>query len=226
MSATSNAATLTINSVPSLATPNQKWLAQVYADFFNRAVDASGMKTWIDLLNQGVSRAQVIRYIQSTIEYRADVIQSLFGKLLHRSADVSGLNTFTSFLGNGGTAEQVEVAIIGSKEYFQLHGSANASFLSAVYEDVFTRSLDASGAQSWGSQLAGGTTRDTVARAILGSLESDRDEVQSLYNEFLHRSADPTGLNSFSTAVQHGVTSEVVIASIVGSEEYFARTQV
>src|SRR5439155_14080101 len=58
VSATSNAATLTINSVPSPATPNQKWLAQVYADFFNRAVDASGMKTWIDLLNQGGSRAQ------------------------------------------------------------------------------------------------------------------------------------------------------------------------
>jgi uncharacterized repeat protein (TIGR03803 family) len=225
VSATSTAATLTINAAPNPATPNQKWLSQVYADLFNRALDPSGLATWSNLLNQGVSRAQVVADIQHGLEYRTDVVQALYHKLLQRAADASGLDSFTSFLGNGGTAEQVEATIIGSAEYFQLHGGTNASFLSGVYQDVLNRALDAGGAQSWATQLAGGVNRGGVASAILGSLESDRDEVQSLYSEFLHRPADADGLNAFTTALQHGVTNEAATASIVGSDEYFARSQ-
>jgi hypothetical protein len=225
VSVTSNAVTLTINAPSSGATPDESWLGQVYTDFFNRPVDPSGLTTWSALLNQGVSRTQVVLYIESGTEYRTDVVQALYGKLLHRSADSSGLNTFVSFLGNGGTAEQVETAIIGSAEYFQLHGGTNDGFLNGVYQDVLNRALDASGAQSWGAQLASGTTPATVAKAILASAESDTDEVQSLYGQFLHRPADASGLTGFTAALQQGVPNEIVIANIVGSDEYFGRAQ-
>ncbi len=211
VSATSTAATLTINAAPITMTPNQSWLTQVYADFFKRALDPSGLTTWGNLLNQGVSRTQVVRDIQSGIEYRTHEVQGLYGKLLHRAADSSGLNAFAALLGNGGTAEQVEAAILGSPEY--------------LYQDVLNRQLDASGARSWGLELASGITRDVVVAAILASPESVTDEVQSLFNEFLHRPADASGMASFTTALQHGATSDVAIAGIVGSEEYFARAQ-
>jgi hypothetical protein len=135
------------------------------------------------------------------------------------------LNAFTSFLGNGGTAAEVEAALLGSAEYFQLHGGSNNSFLSAVYQDVLSRALDDSGAQTWGSLLAGGSTREAVAGAILNSAEAETDQVQGFYNEFLHRPADPAGLNGFVTALQQGEAAEQVIASIVGSDEYFAQAQ-
>jgi hypothetical protein len=225
VTATSNAAILTINPTPSSTNPNQNWLTQLYADLFHRPLDSFGLTTWSNLLNQGVSRTQVVQLIQSSLEYRTNVVEALYSSLLNRPADPSGLNTFTSFLGSGGTATLVEAAILGSAEYFQLHGGTNTGFLSAVYHDVFNRSLDTSGAQTWTFALANGSSLDAVARAILTSGESEVDEVQSLFSAFLHRPADSSGLNSFTTALQQGVSDEAVIAGVVGSEEYFARTQ-
>jgi sugar lactone lactonase YvrE len=223
VTATSNAATL--NTSPSSADPNQNWLMQVYADLFRRALDPSGLASWSTLLNQGVSRTQVVLLIEASLEYRTDVVDALYAQLLHRPADASGLSAFTAFLGNGGTALQVEAAILGSLEYFQLHGGTNDGFLTAVYQDVLNRSPDPTGAQSWGLALAGGSTRETVVQAILASLESDADQVQSLFREFLRRAADSGGLNSFTTALQQGVAAETAIAGIVGSDEYFGRVQ-
>jgi uncharacterized repeat protein (TIGR03803 family) len=222
VTATSNAATLTINPPPD---PNAAWLTQVYADFFHRPLDASGQATWTSLLNQGMSRTQVVQLIQTTIEYRTDVVEALYSQLLHRAADQAGLDAYTSFLGNGGTAEQVEAALLGSPEYFQLHGGTNNGFLSAVYQDVLNRALDASGAQTWGALLTGGSSQAEVAADILASLEAQTDQVQGLFTELLHRNADPSGLNGFATSLQQGAPAEQVIASIVGSDEYFARVQ-
>jgi sugar lactone lactonase YvrE len=219
----SNAATLAVS--PSSADPNQNWLTQVYADLFHRALDASGLATWSALLKQGASRTQVALLIEASLEYRSDIIEALYTRLLDRPADATGLNAFATFLGKGGTTSQVEAAILGSTEYFQLHGGTNDNFLNAIYQAVLNRAPDASGAQSWASALAGGSTRAAIAQAILASLESDTNEVRSLFNEFLHRVADSSGLNSFTTALHQGEAAEGAIAGIVGSNEYFARTQ-
>ena len=96
-------------------------------------------------------------------------------------------------------------------------------FLSGVYQDVLNRALDASGAQSWVRSWLVVPAAETVAAAILTSLEAETDEAQSDFSQFLHRSADPAGLNGFTTALQQGVPNEVVIAAIVGSDEYFSQ---
>jgi uncharacterized repeat protein (TIGR03803 family) len=225
VSVTSKAATLTINASTNPADPNQNWLTQVYADFFHRPLDPSGLATWEGLLNQGFSRTQVAQFIQQGLEYRTDVVEALYSKLLHREADSAGLDGFTTFLGGGGTAAQVEAAIMGSAEYFQLHGGTTDGFLNGVYQDAFNRALDSSGAQTWSSLLAGGSTQQAVAGAILASLEAQTDAVQSYFTQYLNRSADPSGLNGFTTALQQGVSTDMVIASIVGSEEFFNLAQ-
>jgi len=206
-------------------TPDQRFLAQVYCDFFDREPDPSGLAAWENLLNHGVSRTQVATMIEGSLEYRTDEVNALYQQLLHRPSDPTGLNAFTTFLGNGGTEAAVEAVMLGSPEYFQLHGSNNNSFLSAVYNDVLNRALDPTGAQVWGNELTAGTSRTTVAAQILASLESDRDIVEGNYNRFLHRAADPNGLAYFVNQLQGETANEVVIAEIVGSAEYFNRAQ-
>jgi plastocyanin len=205
--------------------PNQKWLTQVYSDLLHRDLDPSGLATWSNLLNQGGSRTQVVTLIESSLEHRTDVVEALYSQLLKRAADSTGLDAFVTFLGNGGTAVEVKAAILGSEKYFHLHGGTADGFLSAVFQDVLNRSVDASGAQSWGMALAGGTSREAVATDILASLESATNEVQSLFNDFLHRAADPSGLNSFTTALKQGTSTEAAIAAIISSDEYFDRAQ-
>jgi hypothetical protein len=144
--------------------------------------------------------------------------------VLGRAADPTGLSGWSNFLAQGGTAKQLEAFLLGSDEYFSGRGGGtNSSFLNSVYGDVLGRSVDASGSQTWNQALAAGISRTAVAAAILGSLESDTDEVQALYVKILRRPADSSGLNSFTNALQQGAPVEAVLAALAGSAEYFAR---
>jgi Domain of unknown function (DUF4214) len=149
----------------------------------------------------------------------------LYTLVLGRAGDPSGLTTWVSFLSQGHTAEQLEAMLLGSNEFFVLHGSDNnQGFLPALYQIVLQRSLDPTGAQGWGQALqSGALSRQAVAAGVLASLESDQREVQVLSMQFLHRAADPGGLNTYTSALQHSVSNEQVALIVMGSTEYFSR---
>jgi uncharacterized delta-60 repeat protein len=208
-----------------VGTPNQRFVEQLYWDLLQRPVDASGLASWSGMLDRGVSHAQVITAIQSSLESRTLVVGNLYQRVLGRPVDPSGLSTWVSFLNQGGTAEQVESFLLGSDEFFAAHGSdITQGFLPALYQVVLQRPIDASGAQSWSQTLqSGNLSRQAVAAAVLASLESDRLEIQNLYMQFLHRAADPLGLSNFSNALQQGVPNEQVALLLMNSAEYSAR---
>lgn len=208
----------------SLQGVNQSFVAQVYRDLLQREADAGGLIAFSGLLDQGTAtRAQVVQAIENSLEYHTLVVENLYQKLLSRAADPIGLNGWIGFLNQGGTAEQLEALFIGSAEYFARRGGGNNdAFLQAVYLDVLGRAIDPSGARTWGQLLRDQGSRSQVALLILGSPESDQDEVENLYNQLLHRAADPGGLKASVAALQQGVPNEVLVAVIVSSDEYFA----
>jgi uncharacterized delta-60 repeat protein len=221
-------------------TPTQLFIAQAYLDILNRPVDPSGLATWTSFLNAGGSRSAVATGIMNSQEYRTIVVNNLFMKYLRRGADMGGLATYTAFLASGGTDEQVAAALLGSQEYLLNRGNGNnTGFLSALYQDVLNRPIDASGLATFGQFLASGGTRTQVAAILLSSTEYLTGVVQGFYQRFLRRPADPTGLNAFVTELQSVpvavqpligsdssttgqlVRDETVIAALVGSQEYF-----
>jgi uncharacterized protein (TIGR03118 family) len=204
-------------------TQNQRFVGQVYQDLLRRSVDATGLTAWTSLLNQGMSRDQVVQDIESSLEFRTDQVTAIYNQFLHRGVDPSGLATFTNLLASGGTVEQVEALVVGSAEYFQNRGGGtNTGFLSALYQDGLNRAVDPIGQAVFGMALANGVTPGQVAAAVFGSLEFLQDTVQGFYQNLLHRAADPTGLNAFVSALQSGATDQQVIAAIAGSSEFFA----
>lgn len=205
-------------------TANQLFVAQVYLDILQRPVDAGGLATWTGLLNQGMSRPAVVAAIENSVEYRTDVVQSLYNRFLHRSADPSGLVTYVTFLGAGGTGEQLASILAGSLEYYQTRGGGNDDgFILALYQDALQRNADPAGQAGFRQALRGGISRREVAAVILTSAEYRQDLVQSFYQRFLGRSADSGGLNTFANLLSQGFPDEAVIAFIVGSNEYLAR---
>jgi hypothetical protein len=205
-------------------TPNQRFVTHVYLDLLRRYPDAAGMASWIGLLNQGVSRTQVVQMIEGSQEYHADEVQYLYGFVLGRPADPLGMSIWRGFLDRGGTAEQLEFILLGTDEYFAGRGGgSNTNFLQGVYRDVLGRTIDSAGAQGWGQALAAGDSRTVVAAEILASRESDMDEVQAMYLKILRRPADSAGLNFFTQDLQQGVPNEAVLAALAGSDEYFTR---
>src|SRR5262249_19465758 len=170
-----------------IGSPNQRFVEQLYWDILRRPVDSSGLASWSGQLDQEMSRTQVVTAIQSSPEYHGLVVRDLYTLVLGRAVDTSGLTTWVSFLNQGHTAEQLEAMLLGSDEFFVLHGSDNSQgFLPALYQIVLQRPLDPTGIQGWGQALqSGASSRQAVAAGVLASLESDHLEVQALYMQFL-----------------------------------------
>jgi hypothetical protein len=205
-------------------TPDQLFVIRVYRDLLQRAPDSSGLAFFTGVLDQGAAtRTQVAQAIENSQEYQTLEVSNLYQSVLRRAADPSGLNTWVHYLAQGGTAEQLRALLLGSDEYFSRFGvSSNSGYLTALYQDVLQRSLDATGAAGWGGALDAEATRTDVAAAVLESLESDTNEAEGMYQQYLHRAADPTGLQAFVNALQQGTTNEALIALMIGSDEYFA----
>jgi hypothetical protein len=197
---------------------------QVYRDLLHRRADPLGLAYWGGLLAQGATPAQVVQGIEDSAEYRAGLVDQWFRRFLHRPADPLAQAVFGAFLAEGGTTEQAEAIILGSPEYFRLRGDGTIDgFLTALYHDTLNRDVDPLGQALWGGMLAGGTTRTQVADDVFGSVEFQRDLVQSDYRTFLRRSTDPAGLNLWVSELQHGTRHDDVLAAILGSDEYLAR---
>jgi uncharacterized delta-60 repeat protein len=207
-------------------TPHQRFVAQAYLDLLFRPVDPSGLAHWSRLLDRGVARADVVRAIQASAEYRAAVVRDAYQRLFVRQPDAGGSAAWAQFLAAGASQDQLEASLLGSAEYFSNRaGPTNDSFLATLYHDTLGRAIDPSGQASWGQALAQGASRTDVALAVLGSAEADGVTVDRLYLRFLGRAADDFGRTASTDALQQGVANDAVIADIVGSPEYFHRAQ-
>jgi uncharacterized delta-60 repeat protein len=208
-----------------ISTPNQRYVAHLYAELLERVPDAGGLTNFSKLLDGGAaSRADIARVLRGSLEYQVKTVQQLYVRHLQRQADPSGLGTWVDALGHGATAAEVEVALMGSTEYLQRRGGGTtAGFLTAAYRDLLGRDPDAPGLQSWNSALQGGTPPAAVAAAVLNSRESVILIVQGLFPRFLRRAADPSGLSSFTASLLAGTPVEAVVTALASSVEYFQR---
>jgi hypothetical protein len=123
-------------------------------------------------------------------------------------------------LSHGGSDETVQSDILGSSEYYNDHGATAHGFLTALYNDVLDRGVDASGMATFTAQLSSGTSRGTVASEILGSTEYHSDLINEYYEHYLDRAADPSGKATFLSVFSHGGTNELVQSDILGSSEF------
>lgn len=121
------------------------------------------------------------------------------------------------------TVEQVSAALVGSQEYFQLHGSNDQGFLDALYEDALNRLPDPSGLSMFSQALASGTSRSTVATMVFGSKEFQTNLVEADYAALLGRPADSGGLITFLNLLSSGTTDQTMVADILGSNEAFSK---
>jgi hypothetical protein len=206
-------------------TANQRFVSEVYRDLLGRAVEPAGLATWAGMLDQGVSRAQVVSLIEAAPphEFFHVEVAAAYRRYLGRAPDAGGLAAFTDLLASGGTVEQVDALLAASAEYAQRAGGTEAKFLAQFYQDTFGRAIDPAGQQTWGQALAGGMTRQQVAALILGSREYEIDLVEGSYLSLLGRPFGP-GDGDPATRFPAGTRDEAMILALAGSAEYFART--
>jgi hypothetical protein len=205
----------------SAATPSEQFVAQVYRDLLDRPADAAGLAYWSGDLNSGMARSQFVTEIEASGEYRDDVVKSLYEKYLHRAAEPAALDAGSKLLAQGTTDEQLAAAIVGSDEYFALHGGTNDGFVSALFQDAFGRPVDAGAMNAFKLDLAAGRTRAQVAAFVFGSQEYYADLVGNLYLELLNRTVDAPSGAYWAAKLDAGAADGQVLANIAASDEFF-----
>lgn len=205
--------------------PNQSFVDQTFRDLLGRGADAGALAFFGSALDQGsLEHTQVDLLIESSTEFRARQIDQSFRELLHRPVDPAGSQAFLGLFAKGATNEQTDAAILASPEYFQSRGGgSNAGYATALFQDVFGRSIDNAGLQFAKNFLAVGGSRLALTQVLQASPESDAREVRQLFQQFLRRDPDASGLAAFTAALHGGATDEQIAAAIASSDEYFQR---
>jgi hypothetical protein len=207
-----------------VSSPETRFVAQAYRDLLQRDVDDLGLASWVAAMAQGASGAQVIAGIETSLEYRTDQIQEMYQTLLGRPAEAQGLDGWLGFLETGHSLTDVEEGILSSAEYFQARGGeSTASYLEALYQDVFHRPIDPIGGTMLGQALDQDMPRSQAVAALFASVEFRSRLTQDYYQRFLGREAEDAAEENWVNAQAQGLTAEQVLAGIAGSAEYFER---
>ncbi len=170
---------------------NSDYARDLYAAVLGRSPDSSGHDYWVERLNQGMSRAEVLQRFFESQEYQGIVsncgkspkgsymqrcvddnqfVTSLYRSILKREPDSGGHNYWVTGLRGDMTREQVISRFFGSPEY-QGSGRSNRDYARDLYHGVLGREPDSSGLSYWIGALDGGKSRDQVLWGFLGSQE-------------------------------------------------------
>jgi uncharacterized protein (TIGR03118 family) len=201
---------------------NERFIDLIYQRLLNRQAEPAGLAFWNNLLNQGLTRVQVVAQIETSLEFRTIQVQKAYQQFLHRAAEPGGVNFWLNFLQQGHTVEQMDAGIVSSPEYLQRRGGGtNDGFLTALFQDALNRAVNTTDHDFFAQQFANNVTPAQVAAEVFASPEFRQDLVNADFQLLLHRAADTTGLNFYVSALAAGQTDEQVAASIGGSDEFF-----
>lgn len=201
---------------------HEDYVRQLYRGVLDREADTGGLAYFTGRLDAGAARAQVVRELLASDEYRARLVRDAYREVFGRDADASGLATWLAFLRQGGNAERLKAILLASEEY-RGRATTDEAFLSGLYQIGLGRNLDDSGRAHFGGLLAGGVSREAVALSVLNSDEGRRNRVDGWYDQYLDRPADDAGRDAFFRALVEGASNENALAVMLASDEFFER---
>src|SRR5262249_37124466 len=96
------------------------------------------------------------------------LVESWYQLYLHRPADPAGLRESVERLRKGVDPLEVQAGILGSEEYYKLHGARPRSWVAALYADVLDRSPSPREIQHWVQVLgrSGGSRANTAVEFL------------------------------------------------------------
>ncbi len=169
---------------------NGAFVDQLYQNVLGRAGEAGGRKFWVDSLDAGTSRADVLVGFSESAENKAGTaalvqagiwdrseaaaeVARLYDTVFGRLPDAPGLVAWKDAL-EGGQASLVQVAgsFTASAEFRGQYGNLNnRDFANALYVNTLDRAADQAGLEHWTNALNSGVSRAEVVLAFSESRE-------------------------------------------------------
>ena len=175
---------------------DEEYIYKLYRALFNREADSEGFKTWMDALNNGMSRRYVCAGFVGSVEYDelcrsygivpgtmstnenryknkniTSFVSHFYKYCLGRQGDVNGLNNWTGDLISG-RAKGVDIV----KGFFfsdemQNKKLSNEEFVDILYQTLLSRKSDVAGKSDWVGRLNSGVSKQHVICGFVYSSE-------------------------------------------------------
>ncbi|OYV85111.1 MAG: hypothetical protein B7Z73_14210, partial [Planctomycetia bacterium 21-64-5] len=199
----------------------QLYVRAAFEQVLYRQPDQATLASFVNALDNGMSRATFAMTLTHSSEYYDDVVSQAYEHYLGRTPDATGLHYWNQQLQAGLTDEQLEAKFIGSSEYYQHSGGTDKGWVDHMYFDLLGRAPDLQGETYWVAALAGGASRSSVALGFAASAEREGNIVQEDYETFLGRPASASEVNGWVMGFENGLTNEDVIAGFIASNEFY-----
>jgi uncharacterized repeat protein (TIGR01451 family) len=192
----------------------------LYQTLLGRPSDLAGLVNWVRFLRGGGSMAQVVQALWTSDEHRGLQVDSFYQTFLHQNPDPGGRAYWVSVFRAGASEADVARMIfaIGS----QANGTSAGDFISALYQDILNRPVDAAGLAYWQQVLQSGVSRDAVIRLIMNSDEANLLVINGNYLNILHRPADAASQQFWLGLMRSGrATAGTLSQALLASGEFF-----
>ncbi|NDW01308.1 DUF4214 domain-containing protein [Salipiger sp. PrR002] len=188
------------------------FVSLLYQNVLGRAPDTTGLNNWSTRLDNGMSRAEVVRGFSESGEF-----------ISNTAAAASAFSDTTSQIG-------------WSDEITRLAAEAQAGWgddVYRLYQATLGRAPDAVGFANWSERLGDGMEIETAAQGFVRSAEfqntygalNNAAFVTLLYQNVLGRSPDATGLANWSGRLDGGMSRAEVVTGFSQSREFVLSTE-
>jgi hypothetical protein len=203
------------------ATLAADFVALAYQDLLTRAPSPLEQTQFDNFLLGGGDTSAVSAAIDTSSEYRTNLIAQYFQTFLGRAPAFGETVLWVQELNSGFTDEQVIAQFVGSPEFRAAHSIvSNTELVQQLYSTLLSRAPNPFELSGFVAQLDGGATAAAVATEILQSLEYRDDVVISLFGEFLARTPPQSTVQQILAA---NLPDDKEIDLLVGSTEFLCR---
>ncbi len=190
-----------------------------YTDFLGRAATAAEKNNWIQQINAGTTRHELVAELTQSDEWAANVVDGMYLDTLGRVPDAGGRAFWVDQLRNGTSVARMAALFYGSPEYIAEEGNQLDRWITDLYYELLQRQPDGGGLSYWVSET-NRTTSGSVALRFYQSDESRRARVQALYQSLLGRASDAGGETFWAGVLANG-DDLALAANLAASDEYF-----
>jgi hypothetical protein len=99
-------------------TGNVAFVRRLYHEVLDRDADGAGLIHWVNMLNAGSSRADVVAGVWHSTEHAELLVDQFYAAYLHRAADAGGRAFWVSALLGGMSEADVAQAFLASDEFY------------------------------------------------------------------------------------------------------------
>ncbi|WP_439141831.1 DUF4214 domain-containing protein [Pseudooctadecabacter sp.] len=173
------------------STSTIEFVTLLYENVLGREPDQTGLDGWVNNINTGMSRAEVVRRFSESQEHvnltAADLVTyendsdatvyagrlyRLYEGIFGREPDVGGFLGWMDNFANGMTFVEVAGRFMAGPEFQNLYSdTTNEDFVELLYLNVLQRAPDEGGLAGWLNNLDNGMPRETVVERFIESRE-------------------------------------------------------